>query len=513
MATNVLTNLNLNQNQLLNPVIHVASTAPGSPVAGQLWFNTSAGGFTANTLYYWSGSAWIEADAQALSFGSVTAQTSFGASSANGSATTASHSDHTHGTPAIPALSALNAPAANIPMGGYTFTGLPDPATASSAATKNYVDATAQGLSWKDPIQAASTAALGSMYSTPFATYTYNSLGGVGDTITAGANGVVNTMDSQGLWTALSTTVTACTAVSTTVTFTVASGNANMAVGESVNISGVTGFTTNNPNGDWTVATLVATTGFTVVVGAAPTGTYSSGGTVSANAARVLIKNETSTNAPYNGIYTVTTLGTAGGKAVFTRATDMDTNVAPDTGISKYDYATMFVELGTINEATQWQCTNTGGVTPGTTAVSFAQIGAATSYSAGTGLTLTGNSFSVNASQTQVTALGTVVTGTWNGTNVAVAYGGTGGTTGAQTAAGARSNLSAVGTYSATITTSAGSAYSVAHGLNTYAVQVSVWSAATGGSLVWCDVANVDANHITVTTAAAQTNIFVVVHG
>ena len=49
-----------------------------------------------------------------------------------------------------------------------------------------------------------------------------------------------------------------------------------------------------------------------------------------------------------------------------------------------------------------------------------------TTYSAGTGLTLSGTSFSVNASQTQITAVGTIATGTWQGTTVAVDQGGTG---------------------------------------------------------------------------------------
>jgi uncharacterized protein YjbI with pentapeptide repeats len=48
-------------------------------------------------------------------------------------------------------------------------------------------------------------------------------------------------------------------------------------------------------------------------------------------------------------------------------------------------------------------------------------------YYAGTGLTLTtGNIFSVNASQTQINAVGTINTGAWNGSVITVPYGGTG---------------------------------------------------------------------------------------
>jgi hypothetical protein len=49
-----------------------------------------------------------------------------------------------------------------------------------------------------------------------------------------------------------------------------------------------------------------------------------------------------------------------------------------------------------------------------------------TSYSAGTGLTLTSNIFSVNASQTQITQVGNISNGTWSGNVVGVPYGGTG---------------------------------------------------------------------------------------
>jgi hypothetical protein len=73
-------------------------------------------------------------------------------------------------------------------------------------------------------------------------------------------------------------TITACTNSSTTVTYTVSS-TANLCVGQTVSINGITGFTTNNPNGTWTVNTIPSSTTFTVVVTSAPTGSYGSNGT------------------------------------------------------------------------------------------------------------------------------------------------------------------------------------------------------------------------------------------
>lgn len=71
-------------------------------------------------------------------------------------------------------------------------------------------------------------------------------------------------------------------------------------------------------------------------------------------------------------------------------------------------------------------------VTNGSGVLSFTTI-SSTSYSAGTGLTLASTTFSVNASQTQITALGTIGTGVWQGTLVGATYGGTGVNNGSNT--------------------------------------------------------------------------------
>lgn len=51
---NVLTNLNLNKNQLENAVIQNLATAPASPKMGQIYYNT-----VDKKLYIWDGTAWV----------------------------------------------------------------------------------------------------------------------------------------------------------------------------------------------------------------------------------------------------------------------------------------------------------------------------------------------------------------------------------------------------------------------------------------------------------------------
>lgn len=80
--------------------------------------------------------------------------------------------------------------------------------------------------------------------------------------------------------------VTGATNTGTTVTLTVAStsysfgaATQSIQVGQTIQVAGITGFTTNNPNGTFVVTAVTPTT-VSYVATAAPTGSYSSGGTV-----------------------------------------------------------------------------------------------------------------------------------------------------------------------------------------------------------------------------------------
>lgn len=107
---------------------------------------------------------------------------------------------------------------------------------------------------------------------------------------------------------------------------------------------------------------------------------------------RVLVKNES--NAAYNGIYTVTDIGSGSVAWVLTRATDFDQVGTGQDEIGPGD--TTFVLAGTVNANTQWTQTTELPITIGTTSIVFVQVGAQVTYSAGTGLTLVGTTFSLS---------------------------------------------------------------------------------------------------------------------
>jgi len=330
MARKFLVSIDLSKNELQNAVIQNLATAPATPSAGQIYYNTvdnqlyiyngtrwevagnavqsgllaarpSASTVDAGTIYYATdtylfyysdGSAWTQTNA----FGSVTAQTSYGASSGNGSATTYARADHTHGTPAL-GTSTPNAvsgttgsagsastpskedhthaftPASDLSMAGFKLTSLATPTADTDAANKGYVDSVAQGLDTKASVVAATTTN--------------------GTLATAFANGQV--------------------------------------------VDGVTLATGN----------------------------------------RILIKNQT--DQTVNGIYTVNASGAP------TRSTDMDAG-------SEFPSAYVFVEQGTVNADTGWVCTN-NSVTLGSTNIVWAQFSGAGTYTGSDGILLTGSNF------------------------------------------------------------------------------------------------------------------------
>lgn len=107
---------------------------------------------------------------------------------------------------------------------------------------------------------------------------------------------------------------------------------------------------------------------------------------------RVLIKNQVSTFQ--NGLYVVTTVGSAGVAFVLTRSTDANQTTEFKTGDS------VFVTAGSTLSSTTWAYTGTDSPIMGTDAITYAQVAGQGSFTGGNGITITGTSIAIDTSIT-----------------------------------------------------------------------------------------------------------------
>jgi phage-related tail fiber protein len=266
---------------------------------------------------------------------------------------------------------------------------------------------------------------------------------------------------------------------------------------------------------------------------------------------RVLVKNQTT--ASTNGIYVVAA-------STWSRSTDADTDAEVTAGMFT------FVEEGTTHADSGWVLTTNNPITVGTTALAFSQFSGAGSIIAGDGLTATGSTFSVNVDNSTIEistdtlrvkdagitnaklaasgldaskiTVGTLPvaqvpnlsTDKLTSGTLGVARGGTGIaslTTGnylrasgattmeQRTPAQVRGDIAAISKYATTLATSATS-YTVTHDLGTQDVTVGVFLIAGGNyTQVECDVTLTSTSALTLGFAVAPTSntIRVVVTG
>lgn len=214
---------------------------------------------------------------------------------------------------------------------------------------------------------------------------------------------------------------------------------------------------------------------------------------------RVLVRAQAA--ASENGIYEVQVLGT-GANGTWVRATDANTSDKINPGMFT------FVENGNTYDNAGFVLATNGDITLDTTDLSFVQFSGAGQLTAGDGIVKSGNVLDVvgtadrivaNADsidiastyvgQTSITTVGTISTGTWQGSTLAIGYGGTGATSfttdqlvyfnGTSLASSSLNINSITRKYAATIGNGADTSITVTHSLNTRDVVVSIRDAST----------------------------------
>lgn len=205
---------------------------------------------------------------------------------------------------------------------------------------------------------------------------------------------------------------------------------------------------------------------------AAPGTTFD--GVAAAAGNRILLTDQT--DQTQNGIYVWTASGSA-----LSRASDADTTGELNPGTF------VFIEEGTQYNDSGWVMTSDGPFTLGTSNQIWVQFTGTGQIGAGQGLTKTGNTLDIVAADGSITvSADSISVGL-----VPVTKGGTGSTT----ASGARTNLSAAGTYEQLIGDGSAVVFTVTHGLGTTGVDAVV-TRVSDGVKVRTGVRSTDANNV-----------------
>jgi hypothetical protein len=316
-------------------------------------------------------------------------------------------------------LDQMAAPIAGINLNNQRIIGVAAPQLPGDAVNKEYADSIAQSLNIHGAADFATNAAVSYTYTSGGTNLTITTITGT-DTITFSAdhglhvNSQIRTGD----------VVTGTGLVANTTYYVTAEPALNQ-----VRVSATFGGTN---------ATLTNGTGFSIgVTGDPGVGATLSGcpnsvdsGATLVVGRRILVKDHTI--AAYNGVYTVTTVGT-GANGVWTRASDFDNG--PTGEITSGDY--VFVASGTTNGGNGFIQTSFPPIRMGRSgagyttftgdSLSFTQFSGAGQIDAGAGLTKTGNQLNVGtASSGRIVinadnidlASGIVATGTYRSVTV-----------------------------------------------------------------------------------------------
>jgi hypothetical protein len=536
MAQKFLTNIDLNQNQIVNATFEVLASDPGSGnFEGRLIYNS-----TTDTIKVYANGAWRSLPHTVSAGGSYT--DALTVSESNGTITLTLNLADTDSAGLLSStfwnlLDSATSDATASKLAKRDANGnikVAEPTDAAHAATKGYVDGVRSGLDVKQSVRVATTAAL------TLSSDLENGDTVDGVTLATGDRVLVKNQD-----TASENGIYVVKASGAPDRATDADSSAEVTAGM---FTFVAEGTTNGDTG-WVLTTndtiTLGTTGLTFAQfsGAgqitAGDGLTKSGSTLNVGAGTGITVNADTVqiSATYAGQSTITTLGTvtagtwnataiavAYGGTGATDAGTARTNLGLAIGTDVQAYDAELAALAGLTSAANKLPYFTGSGTASLTDITSQARGLLddTSYSdmrttlglaIGTDVQAYNSTLAAVAGGTytgddSITTVGTITSGVWNGTDVAIADGGTG----ASTAANARNNLAETSASGLTTSTptlariaSQGCAASsggvsstiVVHNFGTTSVIVQIFEVATGAT-VYGDITRDNTNQVTV---------------
>lgn len=231
--------------------------------------------------------------------------------------------------------------------------------------------------------------------------------------------------------------------------------------------------------------------------------------------------NTTATTVNFAGAATSLSIGAATGTTTINNDTVVTGNLTVNGTTTTVNSTVVtvddiLIELGAVTTPTDVTAEGGGINLLGLTNKTLTWVGANTSWTSSENFNLvTGKTYKINGTDvlssttlgsgvisSSLTSVGTITSGIWTGTTIAIANGGTG----ASTAAIAKTNLGFTTKYAADIGDGTATSITVSHGLASSDVQVYVYEKASPYGQVFPDVAHTSSSVVTLAFAVAPTS-------